>query len=216
MDGPKKSVRFGFMRKGEYIGASAVLNMHTKFAKLAVGKHVITAKHRHSTQDPLFPLAIALNGLHPLTKVWVDYEPMPRNTFKIRVNDEDIYSLIKEEVDYDPTKTETLNVKLEVNDKEVIFGAMPWIIDDVEDRIQTVLGMNYLTSLNIQNLKSKSWVANEFLDVLTCYDLPEQGLSKLIFKNFDKLCEPFEDEVITRLANMCTHLNHLQMNDDMG
>ena len=58
----------------------------------------------------MFPLAIALNGLHPLTKVWVDYEPQPKNTFTFRVNDEDIYSLIKEEIDYDPTKTEELNV----------------------------------------------------------------------------------------------------------
>ena len=33
-DGPKKSVRFGLMRKGEYIGVSAVYNTHTKFAKL--------------------------------------------------------------------------------------------------------------------------------------------------------------------------------------
>ena len=33
-DGPKKTVRFGLMRKGEYIGVSAVLNTHTKFAKL--------------------------------------------------------------------------------------------------------------------------------------------------------------------------------------
>ena len=34
MDGPKKCVKFGFLLKGEYIGASATLNMHTKFAKL--------------------------------------------------------------------------------------------------------------------------------------------------------------------------------------
>ena len=32
--GLKKSVRFGLLRKGEYIGVTAVLNMHTKFAKL--------------------------------------------------------------------------------------------------------------------------------------------------------------------------------------
>ena len=33
-DGPKKIVRFGILRKGEYIGVSAVYNTHTKFAKL--------------------------------------------------------------------------------------------------------------------------------------------------------------------------------------
>ena len=115
MAGPKKSSRFGLLRKGQYIGVSVVLNMHTKFAKLQVGKHVVSAKLRHS-QDPVFPLAIALINLSPLTKVWVDYLPMPKNTFIFRVNDDDIYSLVKEEADYDPTKTETLSVNLNVND----------------------------------------------------------------------------------------------------
>ena len=91
------------MRKGEYIGVSILYNSLTKFGKLAVGKHVVTAKQRHA-KDPLFPLAIALSGLIPLTKVWVDYLPHPKNTFAIKVNDYDIYSLVKEEVDYDPTK----------------------------------------------------------------------------------------------------------------
>ena len=80
-----------------------------------MGKHVVSAKQRHP-QDPLFPLAVALSGLPPLTKVWVDYEPQPKNTFKFRVNDADIYSLVKEEVDFDPTKTEALGVALNVND----------------------------------------------------------------------------------------------------
>ena len=60
--------------------------------------------------EPIFPLTIALNGLNPLSKVFVDYEPQPKNTFSIRVNGEDIYNLTKEEVDYDPSKTETLFV----------------------------------------------------------------------------------------------------------
>ena len=107
MAGPKKSARFGLLLKGQYIGVSAVLNMHTKFAKLQVGKHVVSAKQRHS-KDLVFPLAIALSGLIPLTKVWVNFESLPKNTFIFRVNDADIYSLVKEEADYDPSKTEKL------------------------------------------------------------------------------------------------------------
>jgi len=34
MIGLKKSVKFGFLLNGDYISASAILNMHTKFAKL--------------------------------------------------------------------------------------------------------------------------------------------------------------------------------------
>ena len=54
--------------------------------------------------------------MHPLSKVWVNYLPKPKNNFVIRVNDDDIYCLQKEEVDYDPTKTERLDVKLLIND----------------------------------------------------------------------------------------------------
>ena len=68
-----------------------------------MGKHVITAKQRHS-KDPLFPLIIALSGLPPLAKVSVNYLPHPRNTFAIEVNGSDVYNLIKEEPDYDPSK----------------------------------------------------------------------------------------------------------------
>ena len=104
MDGQKKSAKFALLRKGEYIGVSILFNMLTKFGKLSVGKHVISAKQRHS-KDPLFPLAVALSDLHPLSKVSVDYLPYPKNTFVIKVNGVDIYNLPKEEIDYDPTKT---------------------------------------------------------------------------------------------------------------
>ena len=113
---------------------SVVLNTLTKFAKLAVGKHVVTAKQRHP-KDPVFPLTVALKGLPPLSKVWANYEPQPKNTFSFRVNDTDIYSLVKEEVDYDPTKTEALRAKLKINEEWAIYGSMPWIIDVFEDKV---------------------------------------------------------------------------------
>ena len=117
MSGPKKSAKFGLLRKGEYIGVSVLLNTHSKFGKLAVGKNVVTAKQRNRSGDSIFPLAIALNEMYPLTKVWADYEPLPKNIFVFRINGEDIYNLVKEEVDYDPTKTETLSVNLKINDQ---------------------------------------------------------------------------------------------------
>ena len=68
--------------------------------------------------------------------MWVDFLPHPKNTFIFRVNDADIYSLVKEEPDYDPSKTETLKLfQLKVNEKLTISGSMPWIIDDVEEKI---------------------------------------------------------------------------------
>ena len=84
-----------------------------------MGKHVVTTRQRRG-KDSLFPLAIALSGLPPLTKVWVDYIPYPKNTFTIKINDSDVYNLTKEEANYDPSKTETLVVKLNINEKQVI------------------------------------------------------------------------------------------------
>ena len=73
MSGPKKSAKFNIIRRGESTSVSVLLDTHSKFAKLAVGKNVVTAKLKNSSEDPVFPLAIALSGLYPLTKVWVDY-----------------------------------------------------------------------------------------------------------------------------------------------
>ena len=75
-------------------------------------------------------------------------------------------------------------MRLRVNDIDVVSTSMPWIINDVEERIQDALGMGHLHSIDIVNLDSKSFVANELLDALTCYDLPEQGLQKLSFYEF--------------------------------
>ena len=136
MDGQKKTAKFSFLRKGEQICVSIVLNTHTKFSKLAVGKHVVTAKQRHNSAVQLFPLVVAINGLAPLTKVWVDYLPQPKNTFEIKVNEADIYSLVEEEIDFDPTKTEKLYSRsLIVNGTEIITGSMPWIMNDVDEKI---------------------------------------------------------------------------------
>lgn len=52
--------------------------------------------------------------------------------------------------------------------------------------------MGHLNSLYIIKLDCKSIVANEFLDVLTCYDLQEHGLDKLTLNDLQKKCEPFE------------------------
>ena len=70
-----------------------------------------------------------MSGLHPLAKVWVDYEPLPKNNFIIRINDADLFALVKEEVDYDPSKTGTLFVILNINDQKNDNGEEKWTID---------------------------------------------------------------------------------------
>ena len=65
-------------------------------------------------------------------------------------------------------------------------------------------------------------MANEFLDLLTCY-VAEHGLEKFEFRNFkiisiddrsqDKLNAHFDEEVLTRLANMCPRISTIIIND---
>ena len=133
----------------------------------------------------------------------MDYEPQPKNAFSFKVNDAEIHSLVKEEVEFDPSQTEKMNVDLKVNGVQAIKGVTPWIISEVDEKIQTTLGIDPLNSLEIDGLNGKSWVANEFLDALTCCDTPDQGLDKLTMHSFRPSLEPFEDEVISGLANMC-------------
>ena len=102
-DGPKKSVKFGFLLKGVYIGASAILNQHTKFAKLQVGKQIVTAKQSKYAKIQLYPQSIAVIGLAPLQKVEVNYEPPPKNKFNVTVNGEDYFILPKEDIGFDPS-----------------------------------------------------------------------------------------------------------------
>ena len=90
---------------------------------------------------------------------------------------------------------------------------MPWIIDDVSDKVESALGTSHLTSLKFNNLNCKSWVANEFLDLMCSYDIPEQGLEKLRLHFFIKSVEPLEEEVLTRIATMCTNLANLKLRD---
>ena len=97
-----------------------------------------------------------------------------------------------------------------------IDDPMPWIIDEVEDKIQTALGTEQFYSLSISCLQCKSWVANEFLDLLTCYDLTENGLDKLTLYEVKEECEPFEEEVLSRLSNMCPYLTHLELRNMRG
>ena len=77
--------------------------------------------------------------------------------------------------------------------------------------MQAALGVDPLTSLYIDRLNSNSIVANEFLDALCCYDMPEHGIDKLTLYYFRTQCEPFSEEVVSRLAEICPRLSYLQL-----
>ena len=78
-----------------------------------------------------------------------------------------------------------------MNDKHIISGRTPWITYEVDDKVESALSLGHLSSMDISMLECESWVANEFLDLMCGYDLPEQGLVKLNLSHFKPKCEPF-------------------------
>ena len=127
------------------------------------------------------------------------------------MNGRDIFNLPREEVDFDPSRTENLEVQLKVNDAKAIDGNMPYIVEDVNEKIDSALTERLVRSIDISRLTGKSWVCNEFLDLLLKREFPEQGLDKLRLSYFNNRSEPFEDEVLSRLALICPRLQHLEL-----
>ena len=59
----------------------------------------------------------------------------------------------------------------------VILGSTPWIADDIEDKIDSAIGSTPIHSLTIPIIEeTKSWVFNQFIDLLVCQDIADQGL----------------------------------------
>ena len=55
MNGHRKYGHFPLLRNGELIPVSILLNQKTNFAKLQVGKQIVTANQRLGSRNPLFP-----------------------------------------------------------------------------------------------------------------------------------------------------------------
>ena len=62
------------------------------------------------------------------------------------------------------------------------------------DEVERALSMNHLTSLHINELDCVSWVANEFLDFMCSFDLPEKVCRQSGLQSAD------QTEVVTVVA----------------
>ena len=138
MNGQIKRGSFPLLRNGQLIPVSVQLNQLSKFAKLQVGKQIVTSKQRQGSKNPLFPQSIAVSGYDPLKKVEADYQPPPKNQFSIKVNGDSYYNLVKEDIDFDPSKVEVFgctSVILNDDYQNAIKGTMPWILDEIDEKI---------------------------------------------------------------------------------
>ena len=123
MNGQIKRGYYPLLRNGELIPVSVQLNQRTKFAKLQVGKQIVTAKLRQGSQNQLFPQSVAMVGLAPLAKVEADYLPPPKNQFIVKINGDEYFTLVKEDLGVDLSQIEVFKCdSLKVNDTDVLSG----------------------------------------------------------------------------------------------
>ena len=59
----------------------------------------------------------------------------------------------------------------------------------------------------------KTWVASEFFETLLSSEFHDDGLQKLVLQDLSRQCEPFSNEVLTRLAQACAKLKHFELRD---
>ena len=52
---------------------------------------------------------------------------------------------------------------------------------------------------------------NQYIDLLLSQDIAEHGLQKFKIMNIYQECEPFEDEIMTRLAQRCPNIKQLEL-----
>ena len=87
--------------------------------------------------------------------------PPPKNEFVVKVNDYDYYTLPKEDIDFDPSVIDLFKCgSLKLNGDKAHSGGMPWILNEVEEKLNKVYKGLPLESLEIFSLDCKSTVAN--------------------------------------------------------
>ena len=72
---------------------------------------------------------------------------------------------------------------MKVNDVKALTGKMPWILDQFEDKINTVYQGQPLESLEVDELDCKSQVVNQFFDFMVSQDLADDSFKKLALNN---------------------------------
>ena len=106
--------------------------------------------------------------------------PPPKNKFQIKVNGEDYFSLVKEELGADLSQVEVFKCQsLKVNDLEALTDSMPWLLDQFEQKINSVYQGQPLESFEIKELDCKSSVVNQFFDFMVSQDLADESFKKL-------------------------------------
>ena len=87
---------------------------------------------------------------------------------------------------------------------------MSWVIDMLDEKITNNI-TDEVHTIEIQNLDCKNWVASELFETMLSLELHPDGINKLVLRCFYSQCEPFNNEVMTRLSQAFANLKHLEV-----
>ena len=84
--------------------------------------------------------------------------------------------------------------------------------------ITNLVGENKINSLRIENLESETAGAvNELLDILLIQDISvEEGLDEITLYDIKNSRGPFDQSLLTRIANYSNNLSKLKMTNMLG
>ena len=100
----------------------------------------------------LWPITLVcmIGGVH--LNIMAKYSPK-RKKYLLKVNKVDFFDLPFRASNFNPDSvTLYLNADIYVNDKQVLSGKMPWIIESMRDRLSKAIGNWHMTSFSIQNV----------------------------------------------------------------
>ena len=160
----------------------------------------------------LWPITIVcmIGDVH--LNIMVKYSPK-RKRYIPKINKVDFFDLPFRANIFNPDSiTNYLDATIHINDKQVLYGSVPWSIEAMRDRFNKAIGKWYMTSFSVINVTDASAsVIAELIDLISMQDIhPDDGLNEIEFNNFREI-EELDEGVLDQLIPLSKKLIKLSV-----
>ena len=138
-----------------------------------------------------------------------------RKRYLLKVNKVDFFDLPFRATNFNPDSiTDYLDATIYINEKRVLLGKVPWLIEGMRDRFSKAIGHSHMTSFSIEavgygDVEVSESVMAELIDLVTIQDIhPDDGLNEVKFSNLNQVGE-LDEGVLDQLIPLSKKLNKL-------
>ena len=120
-------------------------NIGTRFTRVSLHKYSTVVKNKTLMDRSLWPITLVcmIGSVH--LKIMVKYSPK-RKRYLLEVNKVDFFDLPFRASNFNPDSiTQYLNAYIYINEKRVLAGKAPWLIEGMRDRFSKAIGNWYMT-----------------------------------------------------------------------